>query len=222
MSSRLDPLRLWGTTVGVVRHVGGAVTGAVGDAVGEVVGSFVEGLAEGSADRKQEQVVTPDAAPGTGLDVKMQALLSRALEQSTASGQDELFHRILDQLVPDEARIIGALSDGTPSPLVSVHALTRAGLLGEALIENACLVGRTANVALPRLTPTYVGHLIALGLAEVGPEDDGLKDEYQILMAETDVLAALRTGSRGPVPARVEKRTLRLTALGHALWEAST
>jgi len=225
VSSRLDPLRLWGTTVGVVRHVGGAVTGAVGDAVGEVVGSFFEGLAEGSADRKQDRrddVPAPAEPASTGLDAKMQALLSRALEQSTASGQDELFHRILDQLVPDEARIIGALSDGSPSPLVSVHALTRAGLLGEALIENACLVGRTANVALPRLTPTYVGHLIALGLAEVGPEDDALKDEYQILMAETDVLAALRTGSRGPVPARVEKRTLRLTALGHALWEAST
>ena len=29
-----------------------------------------------------------------------------------------------------------------------MHALSRAGLLGEALIENASLVGRTANVEL--------------------------------------------------------------------------
>src|ERR1700757_4887747 len=36
--------------------------------------------------------------------------------------QVELFHRILDQLVADEARILGALSDGSPSPLVNVHA----------------------------------------------------------------------------------------------------
>lgn len=211
MNSLLDPWGLWRATFGVV----GSVTGAVADAL-STVGS--------PAAQRPEQAARP-AAPTphpTGLDTKMQALLSRALEQSTASGQDELFHHILDQIVPDEARIISALSDGSSSPLVSVHALTRAGLLGEALIDNASLVGRTANVALPRLTPTYVGHLLALGLAEVGPEDDDLKDEYQILLADTDVLKAIRAGSRGPVPARVERRTLRLSALGHALWDAST
>ena len=151
----------------------------------------------------------------------MSGLLARALEQSTSAGKDELFHRILDQIVPDEARIISALSDGSASPLVSVHALSRAGLLGEALIENASLVGRTANVALPALTPTYVGHLLALGLLETGAEDTDLKDEYQILLADTAVLNAIRSGSRGPLPARVERRTVRLSALGQSLWTAS-
>ena len=151
----------------------------------------------------------------------MTELLARALEQSTSAGKDELFHRILDQIVPDEARIISALSDGSASPLVSVHALSRAGLLGEALIENASLVGRTANVALPALTPTYVGHLLALGLLETGPEDSDLKDEYQILLADSAVLGAIKTGSRGPLPARVERRTVRLSALGQSLWAAS-
>lgn len=163
------------------------------------------------------------AAPGpTGpLHDKMNALLTRALEQSTNEGREELFHRILDLIVPDEARIISALSDGSASPLISVHGLTAAGMLGEALLENAALVGRTANVALPALTPTYVGHLLALGLVEVGPEDETLKDEYQILLAETEVLKAIRTGSRGPVPARVVRRTLVLSPLGHALWAAT-
>lgn len=165
-------------------------------------------------------VIEP-AGPTGPLHDKMTALLARALEQSTAEGREELFHRILDLIVPDEARIISALSDGSSSPLVSVHGLTPAGLLGEALIENAALVGRTANVALPALTPTYVGHLLSLGLVEVGPEDEDLKDEYQILLAETEVLQAIRTGSRGPVPARVVRRTLALSPLGHALWAAS-
>ena len=151
----------------------------------------------------------------------MTGLLARALEQSTSAGKDELFHRILDQIVPDEARIISALSDGSASPLVSVHALSRAGMLGEALIENASLVGRTANVALPALTPTYVGHLLALGLLETGPEDSDLKDEYQILQADNAVLKAITSGSRGPLPARVERRTVRLSALGQSLWSAS-
>lgn len=206
MRSPLDPFGLWGATFGVVRTVAGTVITAL---AGEPITSTTPATEPG----------TP--ATDTGLDAKMHALLSRALGQSTASGQDELFHRILDQIVPDEARMISALSDGSVSPLVSVHALTRAGLLGEALIENASLVGRTANVALPALTPTYVGHLLALGLLETGPEDDTLKDEYQILLADTAVLRAIRLGSRGPLPARVEKRTVRLSALGLALWAAA-
>jgi hypothetical protein len=175
---------------------------------------------EGAAPARPVPAPAPPAAV-TELRTKMDSLLSRALEQSTASSQDELFHRILSQIVPDEARIISALSDGHPSPLVSVHDLTPAGMLGEALIENACLIGRMANVALTGLTPTYVGHLLSLGLVEVGPEDNDLKDEYQILLAETDVLAATRAGSRGPVPARVVRRTLSLSPLGHAFWAAA-
>lgn len=206
MSSLWDPFGLWGTSFRVVRTVTGAVVGAL-------VGEQPPTQAASIAPRR--------SATDAGLDEKMHALLSRALGQSTTSGQDELFHRILDQIVPDEARMISALSDGSASPLVSVHALNRAGILGEALIENASLVGRTANVALPHLTPTYVGHLLALGLLETGPEDESLKDEYQILLADSAVLKAIRKGSIGPLPARVEKRTVRLSALGIALWGAS-
>ena len=206
MSSALDPFGLVSATVGAVRTLAGA---------------FADGWTGATPRPEPAPVVASQPVTDTALEAKMTDLLARALGQSTSAGQDELFHRILDQIVPDEARIISALSDGSASPLVSVHALSRAGLLGEALIENASLVGRTANVALPSLTPTYVGHLLALGLLETGPEDDDLKDEYQILLADSDVLRAIRTGSRGPLPARVEKRTVRLSSLGQALWAAS-
>ena len=217
MSPALDPFGLMSATVNAARTIAGA---------------FVEGWTGNAAEPKPVPVPGPPAVPAAAkpaaqprtdaaLEAKMTGLLARALEQSTSAGKDELFHRILDQIVPDEARIISALSDGSASPLVSVHALSRAGLLGEALIENASLVGRTANVALPALTPTYVGHLIALGLLETGPEDEALKDEYQILLADNDVLKAVKAGSRGPLPARVEKRTVRLSALGQSLWSAS-
>jgi hypothetical protein len=214
----LLPLGLLGAGLGLVRDVGGAGIGVVATA-GQVVAELLDEAAETLSAPPTAPSPTPPPAAATGiLTAKMESLLARALEQSTASAQDELFDRILDDLVPDEARILGSLSDGSASPMVSVHALTPAGMLGEALVERAALVGRTANVALPRLTPTYVGRLLALGLVEAGPEDPALKDEYQVLLAETDVLAAIRTGSRGPVPARVVRRTLQLSPLGHTLW----
>ena len=71
--------------------------------------------------------------------------------------------------MPDEARIISALSDGSASPLLNVYARTRAGW-GEVVLENMSLIGKTANLALPQLTPMYVSHLLSLGLVESGPE----------------------------------------------------
>jgi hypothetical protein len=155
------------------------------------------------------------------LGSKMRGLLDRALDNSTTSSQMELFHHILDQLVADEARIVSALSDGSSSPLVSVHDWTRRRVQGRAVLENASLVGRTANVALPDMVPSYVSHLLSLGLVEIGPEDPDLKDDYEVLMAESSVLAAIKTASRGPLAAKVDKYTLTLSGLGQALWAAT-
>jgi hypothetical protein len=180
--------------------------------------------------RSRMDAVTPPAPPlppspakiAESLDVKMHALLDRAIEQSTTSSRQELFHKILDQIVPDEARIIGALSDGSASPLLNVYSRTRAALVGEVVLENMSLIGRTAHLALPHLTPMYVSHLLSLGLVESGPEDAAMKDEYEILAADTAVLRAIKRASLGPIPARVEKYTLRLSGLGIELWAAAT
>jgi hypothetical protein len=92
---------------------------------------------------------------------------------------------------------------------------------GRAVLENASLIGRSANVALPAMVPSYVSHLLALGLVEVGPEDPDLKDDYEVLMAETSVLQAIKSASRGPLAAKVDKLTLTLSGLGQALWAAT-
>lgn len=152
------------------------------------------------------------------LNTKMSQLLSRALDQNTRGSQAELYHHLLDQLVADEARILGGLSDGSSSPLVNVYSWRAQG---KPVLENAALIGRMANVALPKMTPKYVTHLMVLGLVQTGPEDSLLKTEYEVLMAETMVLDAIKAGSKGPLPAKVEKLSLSLSELGHALWAAA-
>jgi hypothetical protein len=71
------------------------------------------------------------------------------------------------------------------------------------------------------MVPQYVGHLLSLGLVEIGPEDPAKKADYEILMAEPMVLRAIKCASRGPLTARVEKQTLGLSGLGRGLWEAA-
>lgn len=186
---------------------------------------LMELLGEKPDEPKAAPMRPPQAAANStdtdALSSKMRGLLDRALDHSTSSSQMELFHHILDQLVADEARIISALSDGSSSPLVSVHDWTRRRVQGRAVLENASLIGRTANVALPDMVPSYVSHLLSLGLVEVGPEDPDLKDDYEVLMAESSVLAAIKTASRGPLAAKIDKFTLTLSGLGQALWAAT-
>ncbi|KAB7758854.1 hypothetical protein MMUC44124_10470 [Mycolicibacterium mucogenicum DSM 44124] len=185
----------------------------------QIVGALRKGLNELEPEDSDDDVVSaPTEAPAEeSLNSKMSQLLNRALDQNTAGSQTELYHHLLDQLVADEARIVGALSDGSVSPLVNVYDRTR-----KPVLENAALVGRTANVALPQMTPQYVGHLLALRLVEIGPEDSALKTEYEVLMAETIVLNAIKAASKGPLPAKVEKLTLTLSPLGRSLWAAAT
>jgi Abortive infection alpha len=178
-------------------------------------------LLQNQPDEPPAPLTASEAPQPDSLGSKMRELLDRALDQSTRGSQVELFHHILDQLVADEARIIGALSDGSASPAINVFDWTRRRTPGRAVLENAALVGRTANVALPEMVPTYVSHLLSLGLVEIGPEDPELKDDYEILMAEPSVLRTIENASRGPLPAKVDKLTLALSPLGRSLWAAT-
>lgn len=170
--------------------------------------------AEASADTRQ---------PATdSLGGKLNHLLERALDQNTRGSRIEYFHRLLDQLVADEARILGALSDGSRSPVVTVSVWGQSRATSRPVLENASLIGRTANVALPEMVPQYVSHLRTLGLVDIGPEDRELETDYELLMAETSVLAAIKSGARGPIPAKVERSSLSLSALGAEFWAAAT
>ncbi|MEZ0577405.1 Abi-alpha family protein [Nocardioides sp. MH1] len=213
MASLLDPFGLVPRTVAAAK-VGLKVAGWTEQQALRVLSARL--AAPGVAPRALE-----GPKPTATIDEKMRSLLDRAIDQSTGGGQSELFHRLIDQLVPDEARIISALSDGSTAPLVSVRMRTATGGPGRLVLANASLVGRTANLALPHLTPNYVTHLLTLGLVERGPEDGAMKQDYEILMAESYVLKAIKAATRGPLAARVDKRTLRLTALGRELWEAA-
>jgi hypothetical protein len=217
MSRFPDPFGIAGRAMGLARF-GVKVASWTEDQLISLLRSRLDAVGPAPLALKASE---PGETKNDTLNTKMSRLLDRALDQSTRGSQAELYHRMIDQLVADEARIIGALSDGSASPLVNIHAWTRARVPGRAVLENASLIGRTANVALPNMVPQYVGHLLSLGLVETGPEDPGMKTDYEVLMAESMVLRAIKSASIGPVSARVEKLTLSLSGMGQALWAAA-
>lgn len=147
----------------------------------------------------------------------LEDLLARSVRGNPATGQADWHLTVLRQLVPDEARILATLAAGEVAPTASVM---RRGT-GETLLANASLIGRTAAVTLPSRTPAYVSHLLRLGLVELGPEDPTQKAGYELLLADRAVREALRAGELGKLPAKVVRRTLRLSPAGRELWSVA-
>ena len=148
----------------------------------------------------------------------MAELLERSVMQDTKSSKADWHAAVLSQLVPDEARVIAALAEAS-APVPLLHVLPRSGR--GRLLENASLIGRTAALTLPAMTPVYVTHLRALGLVETGPEDEENLKGYELLLADKAVRAALREGAMGKLPARVLRRTLMLSQRGRELWDST-
>jgi hypothetical protein len=160
------------------------------------------------------------AASAPTVDEKLSALLTRSMHDTPTESRRTLHEVLVDELVPDEARILSALSDGSCYPLVHISG-PGVGSYQKLVLENASSVGRAAGVALPDRVHLYVSHLRRLGLVEAGPEDHSLKDEYDILLTEPNLRAMIAANGRGPRGARIIRRTVRMSDLGHELWEAA-
>jgi hypothetical protein len=121
-------------------------------------------------------------------------------------------------LVPDEALILDRLATLGRVPLVHIWTRPHSGAAGAVVLANASRVGRLAAVALPDLTPTYVGRLLALGLVRAeGVAEGDLGEYFQALLADPLVLHALaRANVDGSTP-RVVRQALFLTELGAQL-----
>jgi len=150
----------------------------------------------------------------------LRRLLERSAEQTPEQAEAALMVAVLRQLVPDEARVLAALSDGSTYPLIHVVSSARLGGGAQVVVEGVCSVGKNAGVQCPQLTPLYVQRLRQLGLVEVDPLEGEDAVRYQLLETEEVVRQAMaqikQRGRRG----QIVRRTLKMSAFGTRLWEA--
>jgi hypothetical protein len=161
---------------------------------------------------------------GEGMDplrAAMAELLNRSVEQTREQSEHQLYAGILRQLVPDEARMLAALSDGSVYPVIHVASRGAMGGIKRLVLENASTVGKAAGTRLSANTPTFLSHLLRLGLVDIDPEDRALDVQYDILRTDDLVRAAedeARIDGRGG--ARIIKQTVRMSELGKRFWDA--
>lgn len=150
----------------------------------------------------------------------MRKLLEASSEQTREQAQAAYYAMIVGRLLPDEARILSALSDGSAYPLIHVHSAAKMGLSSTPVLENMSSIGKNAGVQWPEMTRGYVQRLLAAGLAEIGPEDYTLITRYEMLETEEAVRRALDQIRKAGNRSQVKRRTLRISELGSNLWEA--
>jgi hypothetical protein len=121
------------------------------------------------------------------------------------------YDRILEQLAPDEARILVLLLRGGPQPSVDVRTGGPTGMISSSLVSSGLtMIGPRAGVRYIDEVPAYLNNLFRLGLIWFSREqlDDPL--EYQVVEAQPDVLAAMHSVRF----ARPVRRSIHLTPFG--------
>lgn len=163
------------------------------------------------------RIAEPGAAP---LRTAMAELLERSVAASRSDTHEYLYGTIISQLVPDEARILAALADGTHFAAMDVVQKHWRGRT-RVLLANASTVGRQAGLVAPDDTPTYLTRLHGFGLVEFVPPDESLAVQYDVLAIEPSIRAVTGVDARRGTSIRTERKTVQMSAFGHQFWAAA-
>jgi hypothetical protein len=198
----------------------GQILARLADAERVVIRAIKAHLAEIDPPDPEPTDTSADQLPASPTDV-MRDLLDRSMYTRPDDSRDALYLSLLADLLPDEARILAALSDGSAYPVIDI-AEPLLGTSTALVLTNASTVGRASGVTLPHHTPLYVTRLVLAGLAVIGPEGgNAMYDDYEMLLTDAGVNMAIAKARRGIRSARVIRRTLRISDLGQELWEAA-
>ncbi len=140
-----------------------------------------------------------------------QELLEKSRDVWSTDNRHPAFDRILDDLAPDEARILVMLLKDGPQPSVDIRTGGPIGMVNSTLLAPGLnMVGARAGLRYLEQVPSYLNNLFRLGLIWFSREALHDHSEYQVLEAQPDVLAALHSVKF----AKVVRRSIHLTPFG--------
>lgn len=143
-------------------------------------------------------------------------LLRRSADVHCDDDGHPAYERILDELAPDEARILRLLVLEGAQPAVDV----RAGipLASQLVAPGRNMIGAQAGVRHLDRVPAYLNNLYRLGLVWFSRESLEDPNRYQVLEAQPEVVEALRKAGR---TGRTVRRSILLTPFGRDFCGAS-
>jgi hypothetical protein len=153
----------------------------------------------------------PGGQPVNPLHQAAQELLRQSRDVWTEDRGHPAYARIIEELAPDEARILVLLMREGPQPTVDVRTGGLLGLVSSTLVAaRLTMIGAHAGCRYVERVPSYLNNLERLGLIwfPLDPLHDPV--EYQVLEAQPDVAAARASVRRS----RIVRRSIHLTPFG--------
>ena len=126
------------------------------------------------------------------------------------------FTRVLQELLPDEARILRFLYKNGPQPSIDVRTNRPMGRGSEKVASGLSMIGLYAGVRNQEDTSVELANLERLRLIWFSKEQVADPSVYQLLEAQPDVLEAMRRAGRSP---KTEHRSIELTPFGQRFCE---
>jgi hypothetical protein len=163
---------------------------------------------------RREQRTDPPPEP-ISLREKGAELLRRSADVELEDGAHPAYARILEELHPDEARILRLLALEGSQAAVDVRSLQLMGLGSHVVAEGLSMIGAQAGCRHPERLHAYLDNLNRLGLIWFSKEAIGDATAYQVLEAQPAVLDAVKRSSR----AKTVQRSIRLTPFGRDFCE---
>ena len=174
----------------------------------------VLGIAETAADEAAPQSAEAEPEPetaddGASLRDRGAELLRRSADVRLSEEGHPAYDRILDDLAPDEARILRLLVLDGAQPSVDI----RAGLpMSSRLVApGRSMIGAQAGCRHLERVPAYLNNLYRLGLLWFSRESLEDPRRYQVLEAQPEVVDAMRKAGR---TGRTVRRSILLTPFG--------
>jgi hypothetical protein len=153
---------------------------------------------------------TPESHEGVTLRQRGAELLRKSADVSFEEDAHPAYERILEELSPDEGRILRLLAIEGPQPAVDI----RTGILpmnagSELIAPGLNMLGAESGCRYLDRVPAYLNNLNRLGLVWFSrePLEDPLA--YQVLEAQPEVVEAMRRGRT-----RTVRRNISLTPFG--------
>ena len=160
----------------------------------------------------------PEGLPASPAELRKRG--AELLDRSAEVGVDDEIHpayaRILDELAPDEGRILRLLATEGPQPSVDVRTGTLPVSVNSQLVApGLTMIGAEAGCRHLKRVHAYLDNLNRLGLIWFSREALDDLARYQVLEAQPEVLDALRRAGRG----RTVRRSIQLTPFGEDFCE---
>jgi hypothetical protein len=139
-----------------------------------------------------------------------QALLERSAELETEGEEHPAYAGILEELSPDEARILRLLANDGPQAAVDVRTWRPLDIGSSVVAPGLTMIAQHAGARDPARVPAYLSNLYRLGLIWFSRDTLPDPEPYQVLEAQPDVIEAIRETGR----ARIIRRSIHLTPFG--------